>query len=324
MDFMKAKTFLLLFIIIWTQSLCAQSPKTAQGHILIQGKIANTTDTSLVLIMTNFLGYKDYEIEIQKNGAFKRLLPIDRMQDLSFNFNGKSITIYVQPDDTLEMIWDAMNFEETFKITSPSLSRNRDLQLNLKLFHEFSESDKTLTDNLSKMRGTADSIKYTWINDQFNNHLISILKITPTYSYNTKTFVYKTYYKYSNLLLANGLMIRSIPFQIDYVLSIDHKRVNPGKSLLIENFLPDSDSYENLSESLFNDCSDYRSFIFNYVRCGVKFTKPNTGISLLRTLLLNMLSPNRRDYYLGLKNIYIPQIRDWFITKVLFYSFRKE
>jgi peroxiredoxin len=291
--------------------LTGQKPQILPGSFLIQGKVTNSLADKWDFAMTGFLSNTSHQVEIQKDGTFRKLFKTDGMQNLYLYLNNDAITIYIQPGDTIRLEWDENNFGKTFAVSSPSVWRNNELQLNLQQYNSFRQAEMNLRMMLSQNRNIPDSAKFRLIIDQYNQQLQSILS-KPLYK-NYNKYIYEVYFNYMSLLLSNKL----IPLK---QLTPDTVFVNPQNSKQIKQIIPKPADYKVLSDKWFYECPSYRDFIYNYIRFGVEPFSSNMTTYSLKTDFAPF-EPGLNDYYKGLSSIRLIPIRDWFITRVIMQSF---
>jgi len=333
---MKIKILLFLTCFFSYQLLIAKNEKTSP-HFLIKGKVSNANEPSWNLCKTTFFDNKVISVNIQKDGTFNQLISVEGMQDLYLYLNNNAITIYVQPNDTIELNWDAKNFENTFEIKSPNYDRNIDLQLNLKLHNKFRQAEESISKKLWEERNAESSSKFKWINDQYNQHLKAVLDDSNNFTATTSKFTNQIYFYYSKLLVNNKLVDK-------YSLIPDTTFLNPNNLPSIKRFIPQPDRYKVLNNAMFYRCPVYRNFLFDYIRFA---NKPFTASMIVQSRItvsangdtiqdtspykqtkfydkryeVTTFTPANNDYYLGLSQINVISIRDWFITNAIFSAF---
>jgi peroxiredoxin len=332
------KIYILFFLTCFlsNQFLTAQNDHTTQ-YFLIKGKIKNAKEASWNFRESNFLENKQIIIKIESDGTFKQLVPVEGMQDLYLYLNNDAITIYVQPDDTIEVNWDEENFKKSFEVKSPRPFRNEDLQLNLKLYNEFRQAKLSIPQKLWEEKDKESSLKFKWINDQFNQELKVVFNDGNYFNQTTPKFINQIYFFYTNLLLENRLLDR-------YSLIPDLTILNPNNLPLIKSQISESFRYKILDDALFYQCPEYRDFLFDYIRSpnrlfsGTTIQEYNPSISAKGDTLqvtppyfctkyydknneVTTSSFALEDYYQGLSQINLISIRDWFVTKAIFFGF---
>lgn len=323
---MKIKIVLLLLFIAGQQLLLAQSDKPAYSFV-IKGKVANNKELSWSFANTGFFDNESTEITIKKDGSFNQIVPIEGIQQLYLYLNDDAITIFVQPNDTIEVNWDTKNFKKSFQLKSPNQIRNNELQLNLQLYNEFREEDLSLSAKLQEIRNQPDSIKYRLINDQYNKQLKAVI-----HPVRAPKFIYDVYFKNINLLYHSRLLEK-------YSLEVNPEIVNGKDSVVVRNNILASHDYKILYADIFYQSPEYRDFLFNYIRKGifldsntvsnlVTITKkgdtiptPYTQTKFFKNDAATLFNFVWDDYYNGMANIPLLNIREWYVTKAIINGF---
>lgn len=309
------------------QLLLAQSEKPTYSFV-IKGKIANNKELSWSFASTGFLDNESTEIAVKNNGSFSQILPIEGIQQLYLYLNDDAITIFVQPNDTIEVNWDDKNFKKSFQLKSPNPIRNNELQLNLQLYNTFREEELSLRAKLQEIRNQPDSIKYRLINDQYNKQLKAV-----THPVRAPKFIYDVYFKYINLLNDARLLKK-------YSLEVKPEIVNGKDSVLVRSSILASGDYQILNDVIFYQSPEYRYFLFNYIRKstfsgyslqtttpvtltnnGDTIPTPYTQTKFYKNNLENLFTPVWDNYYNGMANIPKLNIREWFTTKAIIFGF---
>jgi peroxiredoxin len=336
---MKIKILLSLITFFTFQLLTAQVDKTRHSF-LIKGKVINTKASTWRFAETDFFENKTISVNIQKDGTFNQIVFVEGTQELHLHLNNDAITIFVQPNDTIELNWDELNFENTFSIKSPNFIRNNNFDLNLELYKKFRNDEQSLSNRLWEERNKEDIVKYNWINDQFNQQLKNVLGEGKNIDNSTNLFVNHIYFHYSRLLLNHRLLN-------NYSLKSDISILGKDSlSDLKKEYLPKNQRFRILNNATFYESPVYRDFLFDYIRNGDKLfsyaaieSSPiyisYTGDTLafeaeyMKTKYydkindVSVISPAVNDYYQGLSQISITSVRDWFITKAIFLAFEQ-
>jgi len=328
---MRIKSIIFLYFIFIHHLLIAQS-ETSSQYFIIKGKVSNNSLSSWELTITGFFDPESIAVPIQPDGTFKQIVPIEGMQDLYLFLNNDVINIYAQPNDTIEISWDEKNFDKTFAVRSPQKNRNNDFQLNVKLFKDFRPAEVSLLYKLRNERKEKDIIKFNWINELYNQQLKMVID-NPC---SKEEFVNQIYFKHLEILLMNKLLD-------NFTLNLDTKILNANNLQLINRYLPESFSYKVLNNVMFYKSPEYREFIYNYMQSSKLFTvgsiinsvssyKSNGDpIPIPYTLTRFYNGKNEsmtsfspwKQYYYGLSQIELISIRDWFITKTIFWAFQQ-
>lgn len=326
---MKIKNVFLLLFIAGQQLLLAQSEKPTYSFV-IKGKVANNNELSWSFANTSFLDNEITEISIKEDGTFNQIVPIEGIQQLYLYLNDDAISIFVQPNDTIEVNWDAKNFKKSFQLKSPNQIRNNELQLNLQLYNEFREEEMSLREKLREIRNQPDSIKYRMINDQYNKQLKAVI-----HPVRAPKFIYDVYFKYINLLYDSRLLEK-------YSLEVNPEILNSKDSVLVRSNILASGDYKILNDAIFYQSPEYRDFLFNYIRKGTFLmstgsisnvvTITNRGDTIPTPYTQTKFYKNNaetlfnfvwNDYYNGMANIPLLNIREWFVTKAIIFGFER-
>jgi peroxiredoxin len=338
---MKNRIALVLLVLnlVFGQFLMAQqvyrSPK-----LLIKGRIDHFKGKSWSYSKTGYFDNTVTEVPVDSAGRFEQAVAIEGQQELYLYLNNDAITIYVQPDDTIQLCWDEDNFVGSFNVKSPNVGRNRDLQLNLELYRTFRKEELALSRKLWEERNTDDSVKFRWINDLYNRELKVLLGEGKPVFESTALFTDQVYYKYTQLLMQSRLLDK-------FALKADLNILGDDSLASLKNgYIPESASYRIINDVTFYRSPRYRDFLFDYVRNSnelfvgtvvsslpVHITSggdtlkgipgyANTRFYVKANGSSSTFTPAIDDYYQGLSQVKIPAIKDWFITKSIFFSFR--
>ncbi len=311
---MKNAISILCIFALSTLFVSGQFPSNTSEKFFIKGKVINTTSKIIEFGQTDFLNNIGQQININKDGTFNQSFKVNAFQNIYLYVNNNVVTFFIQPNDTILVEWDNKDFAKTFKISSPSPSRNKELQLNLLLYNEFRKPRMELSKKLGQNRSSPDSLRFSWINDMYNQELSTILGETPLLTKNTEKFVIESYYYYSRILMSNRLLPK-------YPLVSDISKANPNNSNLVTGFIPKPNYVKELFDKKFYESPDFRDFLYDYVRFGGELFNSFRTSNYSQKTDLAPFAPGMKDYYNGLANINIYPIRDWFITKVIFNSF---
>jgi len=304
----------LLIILVSIQCLIAQPLDSKSGQFLITGKALNTRDTLWEFIQTGFLENTLQQLVISNDGTFNKSFFTEGLQDITLKLSSEWITLYIQPNDTVEVYWEDGNLNNTLRVVSPNAQRNIEFQLNLKQQKEFSQPWDDLYRKVGDSIPDPDTTAYRWINDQYNQQLKIVLEDSIYKIEHIDKFINQIYYKYSYLLLTLNLLPR-------YYLISDRLLVNPGNDPDINKIIPKSKSFKRLFGKQFYECPEYRDFLFDYVRLGsTLFNSYNTG-TYLHDEDMAPFTNGLNQYYYGLANLNIYPIRDWYLTKAIINSF---
>ena len=160
-----------------------------------------------------------------------------------------------------------------------------------------------------------DSVKFTKINALYNKEIEFLGKDGPYL--HTRKMAIDIYYRYASLLRENNLLR-------GYDLFLLHPRLINDSQILstLSITFRDGKPYKRESEDAFKTSSNYRTFLFDYVR----FNKPLNSWEPLGNETewkekLLPFTPVWDTYYAGLSGFLIKEIRDWFIVKSIMDGF---
>lgn len=274
---------------------------------VIKGNIKNNTDQFWEFAQTGYFNTDLVSVPIDKNGNFNKTIWFDGdMQDLYLYLNNDAVTIYVQKNDTITINWDAKDFAGTFQLTNSQKIRTAETNNMLSLYKLYRKPFLDLARSLYTDKLTSPA-KYAKINELYNQEIQTVFDNKATSS----KVLNDIYYKYISLMQSNGLLPA-------YNLTITDIA---GKSNLLYPLIRNVIDYHAQSEEAFYESAAYRDFMFNYVR----FFKPFNSASAVGSDYEHKaipFSPPWTDYYSGLANFSLYQLRDWYITRSIMFDFQ--
>jgi peroxiredoxin len=288
--------FILLFTML-TLKLTAQQIKPAPdyGYAVIKGHIKNTGNTFWEYMTANYLGYKNVAITVDEHGNFLKRIKLEGpYTDILFDLN-RGVLLYLQKNDTITVNWDAQNIAET--LTVKANNYDNDIQTAIALFKLHLSSIDELQKALYNTT-TPDSVKFSKVNQYYNKAIELVLSGNCTEAGAVKLGL-DAYFRSASMLFDHGLLKK-------YALFLNH----PFKSWDV--------NYQTESEEYFEISSDYRNFIYDYVRLDLLFTKSgptNDRSRVVHTIALNTA-------YAGFMAFKMYEIRDWYLTKCIIDNFK--
>jgi len=264
---------------------------------VIKGNVKNFSDKFWELAITGDLTNYSMTIPVDKDGNFNKTISIDgETEDIYLYLNDDAITICAQKNDIIEVNWDNKDFKNTFRVSSPQPRINARLQTMMSVYNNCRVE---LMDLMKSMYAdkAPDSVKYEKINNLYNKEMmIAAVHLDQA---ETQKVITDVYYKYVNLLSDYGLVTR-FDLKIKDTSAI-------GKML---NHKFNHGNYRAESVYAYRNSNAYKQFIFNYARSNYVpaqetewRNKPSAGV------------PVWDEYYFGMNNLHLPEIRDWFATK---------
>lgn len=296
-EHMKPKHLLFLFLIFPTFANAQDFFKS--GYFVIKGHAKNFTEPLIDFGMTTYLDNISQSIKV-KDGNFEEQFPIQHIQDVYLYLNNDAITFTLHDQDTITIEWDEKDFRNSFTVKGNNQHRTKEWNLQWKLYNEFRKpvldlSSKLYADTLTDKR------RYQLINELYNKNLQAVFD-DGVLSENTNRLIKNLYFEYTNMLQVHQL----IP---EYRL----KPVITGKwAYLVKETPGIFGDYTTLNQEWFYECPGYRDFLYNYVR----FFEPFKSYSTISKSSFRF-NIAQEQYYSALANIRVPDIRDWFITKVI-------
>jgi hypothetical protein len=229
------------------------APPAVSGLAVLKGHVKNSTGHSWMFGQANYLDGKLDSALIDANGDFEKKIGVGEFPlDLYLYLNDEAITLYVQKGDTIELNWDANDFNKTFSLRSPVLTRDHELQVALSLYKLYWKEELDLQQYLYKFL-MPDSANFSKINQFYNKEIETLLAggIYP----GTPKMVTDIYFRFSGYLLGHQFF----PAYDLFIQSpSDNSRTIP--------LLNTKKFYLTESEADFRSSVDYRNFIFNYYR----------------------------------------------------------
>jgi len=318
------KNLLFIPLLFWALNISAQIKKKAvhkdlifmpltatpapKATAVIKGNVKNFSDKSWELAITGDLTNYSVTIPVDKDGNFSKSVSIDgETEDIYLYLNDDAITICAQKNDTILLNWDNKDFKNTFRVSSPQPRVNTRLQTMMSVY------DNCRNELMSLMRSmhadkAPDSVKYEKINNLYNKEMmIAAVHLEQTESQKLITDVY---YKYVELLRSDVGLSTGFDLKIKDTSAVGKKlnrQFGPG-------------TYRIESEYAYKNSNNYKQFIFNYVR----FNNLSNSVPAKATDWPNKPStwiPAWNEYNLGMTNLRLPEIRDWFATKEIELAF---
>lgn len=302
------KYLLILLFTSISLNLAAQNANvnTDGGFVVLKGHIKNNNISTWDLSTEEYLKFSTISVLVDKNGDFSKKLPITGYyEDAFLRIGNWGIPLFFKNNDTLDINWDANDVEKSLTIKASKGDRNHDIQTQIMLSKLYIDEFSKLNQSLYSVPRMADAEIFSKINALYNQEIETLLK--EGVYINTEKMAVDIYFKYTGLLRARRLLPA-------YELALLHPSANSD----MISILKDKKAYQTESELNYRSSSVYREFIFDYVR----FANPISSWSPMNnnTKILNS-SYSWQDYYIGLINFHITEIRDWFITKSIMFSF---
>lgn len=286
--------------VIENKRVAAPDPKATA---IIKGNVKNFTDKYWELAITGDLTNYMVTIPVDKDGNFSKTINIDgETEDIYLYLNDDAITVCAQKNDTLIVNWDNKDFKNSFKVSSPKPRINERLQTMMSVYNLCRKEMMDLSGSLYRDKAT-DSAKFEKINKLYNKEMMAA-GVNLDYPESEK-LITDVYYKYAGFLNNHRLLSK-------YDLHINDTSVT-GKRLNLQ-FPPGA--YHMESEFAYKNSNEYKSFLFNYIR----FNKGLNSTRIEGSDWGNKVAPFAPawdEYYLGMANFHLTELRDWFMTKAI-------
>ncbi|MFD2146046.1 TlpA family protein disulfide reductase [Mucilaginibacter antarcticus] len=290
----------------------AIQPAKSTGFALIKGHINNNDGDFLDYGLEKLLGYTVGSIPVDKNGNFERLIPIDeKYSQIHFRTSGMGVILWLADKDTVTVNWDYRDLQNTLSIIASKPGRTEELVKIDAHRKKFMQPDYDMQVALND-EAMPDSVKFARINAMYNQEIQSLLS-GPVYEVSLRKAI-DVYFHYANTMSSYRLLGK-------YDLYITNLTTETKMVPVVNEKL----AYKTESMEYYKASSEYRDFVFNYLRFTTPFTSTVTATNGVDYKTLPF-SPGWKDYYAGLAAIRLTELRDWFITKSImtdfsFYSF---
>lgn len=290
------KYSLLIAGVLAAMGLSAQTgaPAAMSGLAVLKGHVKNIAGHSWMFGQANYLDGKLDSALVDANGDFEKTISVGEFpQDLYLYLNDDAIMMYVQKGDTIDMNWDANDFDKTFALRSPVPARDHELHAALSLHRLYWKEESDLRTYLYKFL-MPDSANFSKINQLYNKEIETLLAggIYP----GTPKMVTDIYFRFSGYLLDHQFFPA-----YDLFIQSPSEKSRSIPALFAKKF------YRAESEADFRSSVDYRNFIFNYYRLTYDDSANQNGWW--------------HDYKAGLTRFTIHEMRDWFITRAIMQDF---
>jgi peroxiredoxin len=306
--------YLLLLAFVFPSFVYAQD-FYKQGYFVVKGQVSNFKEEFIDFGLTTYLDKASGSLRIKPDGSFEQKIPVQNRQSFYLALNNELFIFTVLDKDTVYLNWDHANFKNSFSIKGKSHLRTKELQVELKLHLKFFAGIMNLQRDLNEnARKLTAGQQFEMVNALYNQQVNAVFAFADFFSNTLNHLITGLYFQYSRILWRQHLLP-----QYKLKLSLDSTRTYPY-------FVDVSDlsnDYTLLNEDWFWNVSEYRDFVYNYVR----FYKPFNQYRGSSTAVQKPFNPTLDEYYLGQSYFLYTGIKDWFITKSIMdgfghYSFR--
>jgi peroxiredoxin len=310
---MKLK--LLLVLIITSSFFAAAQNGYAPGSFIIKGKVKNFKESFIDFGMTTYLDNYSNSIIVKTDGSFEQKFPVEKQQKIYLHLNKDVYLFNVLENDTLNLEWDENNFKNTFLIKGTSPVRTKNLQMQMNLYQELLLSVRESYQKLSNENVKLErNEKFILINELYNRNVKMVLDSSAGFfSESVNNMITGLYFQFTKLLLDERLL-----GQFELKITFDTKEY-PFFDMANQHSL-----YKELNENWFWNVSEYRDFIYAYVRFWSPFSmySINNSIPLWTTTpKTEPFNPTLQEYNKAQAYFYVTVIKDWFIVKTIMAGF---
>ena len=308
----------MLCLLIFNLNCLSQDRLHQPSTVFIHGKVLNNKSGFAELGITGYFHSYSASIPIEKDGSFSANIATDGLQDLYLDLDNGIVVLFAQPGDTIQLNWNGSDPVKTITAASPDPDFSRGLQLCVVLSRKYIQPFRDLMQRLADSKGAADSLKFTWINQIYNEEIRTAMMDTVNLPSSIHKILNDIYYRYAGLLLGQHLL-DSYSLKTQYPLdSLSQlKKARP----FIKGVFPTA---KTLNKEIFLVSDVYRKFLYNYIQSKalasfnnfdrVLYTGSDTADKPHWTPLWN-------EYYTFMSNMSSYPIRDWMITQSIIFGF---
>ena len=299
------KVHLILILILITTKIFSQDILNTPSYTaVIKGNVKNSTEKYWDFSITGYFNNSIVKVPIDDKGNFTKTIRFDgEIQDINLYINEDAFAIDIQKNDTIEINWNANDFEKTFKVKNTNFDKNIQVQIMLLLNKLYRKPYSNLSRSLYADKAT-DSVKYAEINSLFNQEMKTVHDSLQFFD--APKIAIDIYFKYSNLLALHYLLPK-------YELNIDDTSFRKTYRFMMGGIK--SQYYKLQWEQAFYQSAEYRKFLYNYLRIISPIGETvlsGTQKEIAEKAML--FSPGWTDYYAAMAYLKIFKIRDWFIA----------
>lgn len=295
---------ILLLAVLFGLNATAQNQKPGSAaYAVIKGHIKNHTEDMWDYSETTYLDFRTLSVPVDKNGDFFLWLKIDEKYRNIFFRDGQGLVVNLQKNDTITVNFDNHDVYNTVTIHASQADRDKEIQT----FTALRKFENNLSNELHDIFGNknvVDSAKFRRLNQLYNKEIEILFAGGLRDNYiDRATDIYFHYTRYLNLL-------RLLPA---YDLFIEH----PTEITKNIPLLQDKKGYATECDEWYRNNSEYRDFIFDYVRFHNAFDSSIVGSGKYAPSSFGF-----SDCYNGLASFHTLEMRDWFLTQAIMSNFQ--
>ncbi|WP_295713257.1 TlpA disulfide reductase family protein [Mucilaginibacter sp.] len=297
------KHLILLLAVLSGLNAMAQNPKPAPAaYAIIKGHITNHIEDMWDYSEINYLEFKTLSVPVDKNGDFFKRIKIDENYKCVFFRDGNGLVVNLQKNDTILVNFDGKNAFNTIVIRASQPERDKEIQTFITL-RTFENNSAEEVHNLFTNMELTDSAKFKKINRLYNKQIEILFAGGSRDNYrNSATDIYFHYASYL-------LQLRLLPA---YDLFIEHPTENTKNNAALTN----KNAYTTECDEWYKNSSEYRDFVFDYVRFFQAFNSWVTGAGNEVPYVVGL-----SEGYRGLAAFHTLEMSDWFTTKNILSNF---
>lgn len=283
----------LFLLLLAPLALRAQHPLTGGGYFTLNVRADGYKGRQLNYGLSTYMGYFTDSLPMDVRGRWSGRIPLQgEVQDFAFRFPDDSYNFYVQAGDTIDVAQGEKGIDIRNRNPAHDAGLKAALAVRRQMDAEYSEVMTAIMDRKSSDTARFEKIK------SFFTLLMDTLDAQPVDSFARAKLGADIYYNCQEAMMM-GMLLPQFHLTM------------PGRDYRVQ------------SEADFHHSDTYRWFLFNYLRVGVDklngYKLEDTGEE--REGKITGFSPPLNDYYSGLLNLKVTEMRDWFITRSIVTDF---
>ena len=310
-----------------------------EGSFTIRGKIKNCSAKFIEFSISNYIESTQHSLIIKEDGTFEQKFPILNTQSIYLNLNEDILVFTASEKDIINIEGDEKDLNRSIEFNSSQPIRNLILQTELNLYHKFNQAYLSLRRDFVKNKKTySDGQKFDLINNQYNDVIKLILNREKAnqnqgdlHKAGFGNLIANEYFKYANLLRQENLlhMPLTISLDEDFKLPTFDRVINNQKRTFSKYpILDQKNAHKTLNEIYMVSVSNYREFIYNYLKWLWQFNNYSKIINYKSGDEIPKVNYTEQLYYQGKASfggfLGSSLVGDWFITKTIIEGFNRD
>ncbi len=298
------KSYLAACCLLLSPLLFAQK-FTDTGKVFISGKVTHALKNYIEYSKTGFLEDQSSSFILSGDGTYTHTISfVGKTQDIMLYLPHTEFTFTATNGDTIQLSWDATDFEKSFRAKAHRPDADTLLQGQWFLHRQIDHYFGGLQNALAKNKSLSAAEKFTLINTAFNKEVEQLSAAVPHHKATRKKLYTGLYYRYTHLLFNKRLLGK---FELDYNFS-GNNPVDPSFATYLH--------FKTLDERIFWEHPLYRAFLFDYCRFA-----PHQFFTGMASLSPHQTNFPEAAHYMGKSLLDIRPVQDWFLTQHLLFSF---